>query len=848
MSKQTKPSAHQESVHATSLFLTDAQLKAELDKCEYCQKKPCLEACPCHCSPTDFIRSAQVGQPSDIRRAAAQIMSQNPLGGICGQVCPDFHCMSACVHSELDGPVLIPEVQATIVHKAKELGVMPQFGDVEHNGKKVAVIGGGPAGLAAAVRLGRLGYAVTLRERDDELGGMCLAIPEFRLDRQVLHSDIGWMLDQADIDVKLNAPATSADQLLTEGYDAVVVATGLWTPIQLGIPGEELTTDAVQLLKTPKDFDFSGESVVVVGGGATAFDCAMTARLRGATRVEMIALENLAEMPLTHKEMDALVKSGVDVAGRGRLVAITGADGKVTGISLEKVTLKQGAAGFALDAIEPVPGSRTERADVDRVVVAIGLRPDFPASDHPSVVMAGDCTEGPTTVVEASAAGKNAAETVDALLSGRDRPEFPPLPSGKVKSRLSLPGYNFFPVSLETDFFGRPILSPFLLSAAPPTDGLEQMKKAYNAGWAGGIMKTAFDNVPIHIPGEYMFAFDGSTYANCDNVSGHNLDRVCGEIDQLIKLFPDRLTMASTGGPVSGDDEADRAGWVANTKKLESSGVMGIEYSLSCPQGGDGTEGDIVSQSAALTAKIVEWIVAAGDGDVPKLFKLTGAVTSAASIVAAVKEVLDRYPDKKAGITLANSFPTLAFRPGAKQSWEEGVVVGASGAGILNISYLSLANVAHLGVAVSGNGGPMDYKAAADFLALGCRTVQFCTLVTKYGVDVYWDLASGVSHLMAERGIASMDELIGRALPDPVTDFMDLPDKKKVSEPQGDLCLHCANCTRCPYLAISPGPNGYPVTDPSRCVGCGICALKCFAKAIIMRDRTPEEAAALKEN
>ena len=181
-------------------------------------------------------------------------------------------------------------------------------------------------------------------------------------------------------------------------------------------------------------------------------------------------------------------------------------------------------------------------------------------------------------------------------------------------------------------------------------------------------MKTAFDNVPIHIPGEYMHAFDAHTYGNCDNVSGHPLDRVCGEIDRLVKDYPDRLTIASTGGPVSGDDEADRAGWQTNTRKLEGAGAMGIEYSLSCPQGGDGTEGDIVSQNAALTAKIIDWVLDGGSPEVPKLFKLTGAVTSIAVIVSAVERCSPATPTKKAGITLANTFPPLPSGPGRSAS------------------------------------------------------------------------------------------------------------------------------------------------------------------------------------
>jgi dihydropyrimidine dehydrogenase (NAD+) subunit PreA len=858
-----------------SLYMTDAQLASELEKCEFCAEKPCREACPCDCSPTDFIRAARLGDPSDLRRAAAHIMSQNPLGGVCGLVCPDHHCMAACVHKLFDGAVDIPRVQAAIVERAKRAGVMPRFPEAPRSGRKVAVVGSGAAGLGAAALLARRGHAVTVLERGARVGGMCELIPDERLDKEALRTDIEWLLSLGAIELRTGTEVKDPAALLRKGgggsgtggpigftpmggspagdpigYDAVVVAVGLWVGIPLGIPGEALAIGSVALLSRPGALALAGKHVVIVGGGAVALDCAMAAKHAGATRVEMIALESPGEMPLTQKEMTSLLAGGIDLTGRTRVLEIRSSGDRVAGIVTERVRLPAGAA-FHPRAVEAVPGTRAERPDVEAIVVAIGLRPPLArAAPHDRVFYAGDCDTGPTSVVEAAASGKNTAERVDAALRGAAVPA--PAPRGKngrVKSRGVVEGYRHVPVPLVTDFFGRTIPSPFLLSAAPPTDGLDQVKLAYEAGWAGAIMKTAFDGVPIHIPSEYMFAFDASTYANCDNVSGHPLERVCREVEELVSRYPDRLTIASTGGPVSGRDDEDAARWQSNTRKLEGAGAMAIEYSLSCPQGGDGTEGDIVSQNAALSAKIVSWILEAGSADVPKLFKLTGAVTSVGQVVAAIKAVMARHPSKKAGITLANSFPTLAFRRGERpgRRWEEGVVVGASGAGILPISYLSLAKVAHLGVAVSGNGGPMDHKAAAHFLALGARTVQFCTMAMKYGYGVIDDLCSGVSHLMAERGISSMHELIGFALPEPITDFMALPSKKKVSQASKELCLVCGNCTRCPYLAVTLDEKAGPLTDPSRCVGCGICALKCFAGAIAMRERTPEETAALRE-
>jgi dihydropyrimidine dehydrogenase (NAD+) subunit PreA len=361
-------------------------------------------------------------------------------------------------------------------------------------------------------------------------------------------------------------------------------------------------------------------------------------------------------------------------------------------------------------------------------------------------------------------------------------------------------------------------------------------------------MKTAFDGVPIHIPGAYMFALGERTYANSDNVSGHALDRVCREVERLRREYPERLTMASTGGPVTGDDDLDARVWQSNTRKLDAAGAMGVEYSLSCPQGGDGSKGDIVSQDPELTAKIIGWVLAASDPAVPKLFKLTGAVTSIKPIARAIAQVFGRYPSHKAGVTLANSFPTLAFRPAPARPWDEGVVVGMSGEGVAPISYLTLANVASVGLTVSGNGGPMNWRMAANFLALGARTVQFCTIVMKYGVGVVDELHSGLSYFLAERGMKSVADLIGVAGPRPITPFGELPAVKGLPAVDASACSGCGNCTRCGYLAVTLDRRGVPTFDPSRCVGCSICVQKCFTGALTLRPRTRKERAALSEH
>ena len=826
-----------------SLIMTKNQLHTELLRCEYCEEKPCKEACPVNCSPFDFIMAARIGNPSDIRRSAAEILHANPLGGVCGMVCPDTFCMAACTRKNFDGAINIPKIQATLVEMAKLDGGIPKFSTPALNGKKVAVIGGGPAGLGAAAALAQMGYMVDIYESRAQLGGMMNLIPDHRLDKKVVQSDIEFLLSLGVIQAKTNTTVDDPKQLLKQGYHAVCITVGLWKPIELGIENESSAIKMVDLLSHPDAFQFK-ERVAVIGGGATAIDCAITARKRGAKHVEMFMLEKLSEMPLTSKERQELIDFDIEVNGRVRLTRIKKNGKDISGIDTLKVQLAEGQS-FSPANVRDLKGTEGTRDDFDDVIIAIGMRSTLPRDPMEGIFYAGDMMTGPKTVVQAVASGKNAALEIDAYLKLRAKPVI----EKTTKSRYVFPGYNPVPVSLATDFFGRPIKSPYLLSASPVTDGIEQMEKAYRAGWAGAIMKTAFDNVPIHIPAEYMFTFSQSTYANADNVSGHPLDRVCGEIKQLVKKYPDRLTMASTGGPVSGHDASDKAGWQSNTKKLEAAGAMGIEYSLSCPQGGDGTEGDIVSQNAALTSKIIDWVMEVGDPNVPKLFKLTAAVTSIVPILRAIKQVFAKYPNKKAGVTLANSFPTLAFRTGAMDRvWEEGVIVGMSGEGVTPISNLTLSQAVPEGIDISGNGGPMNYKAAMDFLALGVKTVQFCTLPTKYGYGIIQEIESGTAFLMQERGIKSMQELIGITQPHPVTDFMALTPIKKLSTFNYDLCVSCGNCARCPYLAISLDDKRLPFSDPTRCIGCSLCAQKCLVGAITMRERTPQELGMLREN
>src|SRR5512138_1348367 len=398
--------------------LTDAQLRAEVERCQSCETRPCRSGCPAGCSPADFILAARGGEPSDYRRAAAHILSHNPLGGVCGSVCPDSLCMARCSRRGLDAAVRIPAVQAAILRKARQLGAVPRPGPLPATGHRVAVVGAGPAGLGAASVLARAGHTVHVLDRARQPGGMALLIPSHRLDPAVLASDVAWLLGLGDVRLVLGEPVALPRDLLARGFAAVIVAAGLGEPVRLDVPGRERALDWTQVLGGPPP-ELSGKRVAVVGDGAVAVDCAEVALARGAAHVEILARKSLSELDLAHGDRDRLFAAGLHVSGRVRVTAIRGRGARVTGLELRKVELPAGEA-FHPARLADVPDGEHRRRDLDTVILAMGGRPGLRLEPHPRVIYAGDVESGPTSVVEALASGKRAGLAVHQLLAGDD--------------------------------------------------------------------------------------------------------------------------------------------------------------------------------------------------------------------------------------------------------------------------------------------------------------------------------------------------------------------------------------------------------------------------------------------
>lgn len=568
--------------------LTDARLRAEIGRCQSCEAKPCRSGCPANLSPADFILAARCGEPSDYRRAAALILAQNPLGGTCGQVCPDTLCMARCTRRSFDGPVEIPAIQAAIVERARGLGVLPRFAPLPSTGQRVAVIGAGPAGLGAASVLARAGHAVHVFDRAQQPGGMARLIPGHRLDPEVLAGDLEWLAGPGTLQFVLGDAVPLPRDLLGRGFAAVVVAGGLGEPVPLDVPGAERALHWTDVLG-PNPPSLRGRRVAVVGDGAVALDCAGAALAQGAAHVELFALRALPELGLTGRERERLLASGVHASFRVRVTAILtrgrGGAARVAGLALRDVSLPEGQAFHPTRLVDLQHGER-ERRDLDAVILAIGGRAGLRREPHPRIVYAGDLESGPTTVVEALASGKRAGLEVHKLLAGGEEATCPDRPScpeggGACPRRATCPEWNRppsqgggsaaprptagLPVPLDTEAFGQRLASPFLLAAGPFTDGYGPVRRAYEAGWAGAVMAAPASGA-------------GSVEA---------LDRLCRDVERLRREFPERLTLVAAGAPAEGAPGMDAGARPEALRRLEAAGAVVVHpHVVPCAAGG----------------------------------------------------------------------------------------------------------------------------------------------------------------------------------------------------------------------------------------------------------------------
>ncbi|MCW3641235.1 NAD(P)-dependent oxidoreductase [Burkholderia cenocepacia] len=405
---------------------------AAASRCHYCYDAPCVHACPTQIDIPSFIRKIGNG---NLKGAATDILSANPLGGMCARVCPtEILCEGACVRNHQDAqPVAIGALQRHATDWAMQTGAV-QFRRAPETGRHVAVVGAGPAGLACAHRLALAGHRVTLFDARPKAGGLNeYGIAAYKTVDDFAQREVKWLLSVGGITLETGV-ALGRDvtlDALREQHDAVFLAMGLGGVRALAIDGEQLggVMNAVDFIAQVRQADALanvpvGRRVVVIGGGNTAIDAAVQSRKLGAERVTMVYRRGVDAMSATWAEREFAQKSGVTLVTHAKPVRIAGTDGQVTGVEFE------GASGerFTVDADMVLKA-------IGQTLVPDGIAATLLTSDRtriavdaegrtalPDVWAGGDCaaTDGIDLTVQAVQDGKRAAASIDATLAARD--------------------------------------------------------------------------------------------------------------------------------------------------------------------------------------------------------------------------------------------------------------------------------------------------------------------------------------------------------------------------------------------------------------------------------------------
>ncbi|MDO8673228.1 MAG: FAD-dependent oxidoreductase, partial [Dehalococcoidia bacterium] len=396
---------------------------------------PCSHTCP---AGIDIPRKIRCISAGDFEGALAVVLESNPLPTICGRVC--FHpCETKCRRGQVDQPIAINALKRFVTEKAGSLELSSVVAGPP-TGKKVAVVGSGPAGLTVAYYLGRKGHSVTIFEALPEAGGMLrVGIPEYRLPKELLEWEIS-RIKKLGVEIKTNSKVDSAESLFKQGFDAVFLGLGAHKGQKMGVEGEDNNPRVVDCASYLRDVALGkkvdlGERVVVVGGGNAAIDAARTAKRLGAKTVTLVYRRTRQEMPALEAEVCECLSEDVEMRFLANPTRIA-SNGR--GLKVECIQMKLGQTdNTGRRRPEAIPGSEFT-IEADAVIAAIGQSSDVPAgmnvptgrggviqvdpdtfaAPKAGVFAGGDIVLGPSSVIESIGQGKEAAISIDKYLGG----------------------------------------------------------------------------------------------------------------------------------------------------------------------------------------------------------------------------------------------------------------------------------------------------------------------------------------------------------------------------------------------------------------------------------------------
>jgi len=450
------PKARAKNFNEVALGYTEEQALTEASRCMMCKKPRCMNGCPVEIDIPAFIEKMKEG---DFIGAAHKIKEKNSLPAICGRVCPqEEQCEVECILGKKHEPVAIGRLERFAADYELQHGKIEIPEKAPPTGKKVAVVGSGPAGLTVAGDLVKIGHEVTIFEALHKAGGVLVyGIPEFRLPKDIVQKEVDYV-GKLGAELKTSVvigKTMTVDELLENGYDAVFLGNGAGLPYFLNIPGENLNgvysaneyltrSNLMKAYRFP-EYDTPikrGKRVAVVGGGNVAMDSARTALRLGAEEVYLLYRRSRTEMPAREEEIENAEAEGIDFRLLTNPIKLHGDDkGWVTGAECIKMELGEPDDSGRRRPI-PIEGSEFIVA-IDIMVVAVGnganplvasttpgleinkwgyivADPETARTSKEGVYAGGDIVTGAATVISAMGAGKQAARAIDEYLRNKN--------------------------------------------------------------------------------------------------------------------------------------------------------------------------------------------------------------------------------------------------------------------------------------------------------------------------------------------------------------------------------------------------------------------------------------------
>ena len=453
--REQDPKVRATNFEEVCLGYNEEEARAEASRCLKCKNPKCVGGCPVSIDIPGFIKEVQEG---NYEEAAKVIAKSSALPAVCGRVCPqESQCEGQCIRGIKGEPISIGKLERFVADWSRENGFVPKAAE-EKNGKKVAVVGSGPAGLTCAGDLAKLGYDVTIFEALHEPGGvLTYGIPEFRLPKEtVVRSEIENVKKlgvKIETDVIIGKSVTIDELMDEEGFEAVFIGSGAGLPKFMGIPGEnangvfsanEFLTRNNLMKAFRDDYDTPiahGKKVAVVGGGNVAMDAARTA-LRLGAEVHVIYRRSEAELPARAEEVHHAKEEGIIFDLLTNPVEILTDDKDwVTGIRCIRMELGEPDASGRRRPVE-IPGSEFE-IEVDEVIMSLGTSPnplissttygldvnrrkcivaeeETGKTSKEGVYAGGDAVTGAATVILAMGAGKAGAKGIDEYIKSKN--------------------------------------------------------------------------------------------------------------------------------------------------------------------------------------------------------------------------------------------------------------------------------------------------------------------------------------------------------------------------------------------------------------------------------------------